>query len=292
MSPRLLSPTLLRACRRNYSTSSTVSLAFDLHEPAKASSNAPRAIIFMHGLFGSKKNNRSISKALARDLGRPVYAVDLRNHGDSPHHPKHDYTAMAADVAGFINEHKLTGPTLIGHSMGAKTAMALALESPEMVEDIVSVDNAPIDAALLSNFAKYIQGMKKIEDAGVSKQTEADKILQDYEEELPIRQFLLGNLVRTEDKTQKFKVPLKIIGAALDNLGDFPFKDPDSIRFNKPTLFVRGTRSHYVPDEALPIIGKFFPRFEVADIDAGHWVISEKPEEFRQAVVEFLKPKE
>lgn len=199
---------------------------------------------------------------------------------------------MAADVAEFINEHKLTGPTLIGHSMGAKTAMALALKSPEVVEDIVSVDNAPIDAALLSNFGKYIQGMKRIEAAGVSKQTEADNILKDYEEELPIRQFLLGNLVRTEDKTQKFKVPLKILGAALDNLGDFPFKDPDSIRFNKPTLFVRGTQSHYVPDEALPIIGKFFPRFELADIDAGHWVISEKPEEFRQAVVEFLKPKE
>ena len=118
----------------------------------------------------------------------------------------------------------------------------------------------------------------------LSKQSEADNILKDYEKELPIRQFLLGNLVRTEDKTQKFKVPLKILGAALDNLGDFPFKDPDSIRFNKPTLFIRGTQSHYVPDEALPIIGKFFPRFELADINAGHWVISEKPEEFRQGL--------
>ncbi|RAL60180.1 hypothetical protein DID88_000804 [Monilinia fructigena] len=249
MSPRLLSPTLLRACRRNYSTSSIVPLAFDLHEPAKASSTAPRAIIFMHGLFGSKKNNRSISKALARDLGRPVYAVDLRK-------PWRLTTSPQTRLHGHGSRR---------HSMGAKTAMALALQSPEMVEDIVSVDNAPIDAALLSNFAKYIQGMKKIEEAGVSKQTEADKILQDYEEELPIRQFLLGNLMRTEDKTQKFKVPLKILGGALDNLGDFPFKDPDSIRFNKPTLF------------------------ELADIDAGHWVVSEKPEEFRQ---EFLTPKE
>ncbi|PQE16577.1 hypothetical protein CJF30_00003271 [Rutstroemia sp. NJR-2017a BBW] len=295
MLPRLFSPTLLRACRRNYSTtgSNIVPLVYDLHEPAKASSNAPRAIIFMHGLFGSKKNNRSCFRALARDLGRPVYAVrvwqcietgqDLRNHGDSPHHPQHDYMAMASDVAGFIDEHKLTGPTLIGHSMnriygarirlmgtrGAKTAMALALKSPELVEDIVSVDNAPIDAALLSNFGKYIQGMKKIEEAGVTRQAEADDILKDYEK-------------RTEDKTQKFKVPLKILASTLDNLGDFPFKDPDSVRFNKPALFVRGTKSHYVPDEALPIIGKFFPRFELADIDAGHWVISEQPEAFRQ----------
>lgn len=160
--------------------------------------------------------------------------------------------------------------------------MTLALRSPDIIHDIVSVDNAPLDAALLSNFGKYIQGMKKIEDAGVTRQAEADKILQDFEESLPIRQFLLGNLHRVPgEKTQKFRVPLKILGAALDNLGDFPYKDPGEVRFEKPALFVRGTQSKYVPDEALPIIGKFFPRFELADINSGHWVISEKPEEFR-----------
>ncbi|KAG9232978.1 prolyl oligopeptidase-like protein [Amylocarpus encephaloides] len=287
-------PTVVRSiiASRCYTTASRISLAYDLHEPANPASDAPGAIIFMHGLFGSKKNNRSISKALARDLGRPVYAVDLRNHGDSPHHSRHDYTSMAKDVAGFIEEHTLLDTTLIGHSMGAKTAMTLALRSPELVSDIVSVDNAPIDAALLSSFGKYVQGMKKIEDANVTRQAEADAILKDYEESLTIRQFLLGNLHRPEgEKTQKFKVPLKILGVALDNLGDFPFRDPGEVRFEKPALFVRGTRSKYVPDEALPIIGQFFPRFRLADIDAGHWVISEKPAEFRHAVVEFLKPK-
>ncbi|CAG8959368.1 hypothetical protein HYFRA_00001266 [Hymenoscyphus fraxineus] len=198
---------------------------------------------------------------------------------------------MAQDVASFINTHALKNPTLIGHSMGAKTAMALALQSPDLISDIVSVDNAPIDAALLSSFGKYIQGMRRIEEAGVTKQSEADAILKEYEENMPVRQFLLGNLHRPAgEKTQKFKVPLKIIGSALDNLGDFPFKDPGEVRFEKPTLFVRGTQSKYVPDEALPIIGQFFPRFKLVDIDAGHWVISEKPEDFRQAVVEFLKP--
>ncbi|KAH6684394.1 prolyl oligopeptidase-like protein [Halenospora varia] len=297
MPPRIALSTFHRvqisACRRSYSSSPRISLAFDLHEPAKPSSTAPRAIIFMHGLFGSKKNNRSISKALARDLGRPVYAVDLRNHGDSPHHPHHDYMSMAEDVAGFMDEHKLKDATLIGHSMGSKTAMTLALKSPEIVHDIVSVDNAPLDAALLSQFGKYIQGMRKIEEAGVTKQIEADEILKGYEESLPIRQFLLGNLIVPKDgKTRKFRVPLKVLASALDNLGDFPFKDPGEVRFEKPALFVRGTQSKYIPDEALPIIGQFFPRFELADIDAGHWVISEKPEDFRRVVVEFLKPKE
>lgn len=161
--------------------------------------------------------------------------------------------------------------------------MTLALREPGIVQNIVSVDNAPIDAALLSGFGKYIQGMKKIEEAGITRQAEADKILQDYEESLPIRQFLLGNLYRPADaKTQRFKVPLSILASALDGLGDFPYKDPEEVRFEKPALFVRGTQSKYVPDEALPIIGRFFPRFELADIDSGHWVISEKPEDFRR----------
>jgi pimeloyl-ACP methyl ester carboxylesterase len=107
---------------------------------------------------------------------------------------------------------------------------------------------------------------------------------------ITIRQFLLGNLHRPEgEKAQKFKVPLKILASTLDNLGDFPFKNPEELRFEKPALFVRGTKSKYVPDEALPIIGRFFPLFELADIDAGHWVISEQPEAFRQGEFSVFK---
>ncbi|KAK3359257.1 Alpha/Beta hydrolase protein [Lasiosphaeria hispida] len=264
---------------------STVSLVYDLHSPAKPA--VPDAqtspIIIMHGLFGSKKNNRSISKALARDLGRHVYAIDLRNHGESPHDARHDYTAMAADVADFVREHGLKQPTLIGHSMGAKTAMTLALREPDLIANLVAVDNAPIDARLESDFARYIQGMKKIDAADVTRQAEADKILEPYEESLAIRQFLLGNLHRPDGgRTQKFRVPLPILTKALDHLGDFPFKDPSAVRFPKPALFIRGTRSKYVPDEVIPIIGQFFPLFRMVDVEAGHWLISENPEEFRR----------
>lgn len=281
---------VLRPTLRAYSSSSSttdgsarLSLAFDHHAPPKESGRSAREspIIFMHGLFGSKKNNRSVSRVLARDLGRHVYAVDLRNHGESPHAPRHDYAAMAEDVAGFIAEHALRDPTLVGHSMGAKTAMALALAQPALVRDVVSVDNAPLDAALGGDFAKYVRGMRRIEESGVTRQSEADGILAEYESELPIRQFLLGNLYRPEgSKTLKFRVPLEIIAKELDNMGDFPFKDPDKVRFEKPALFVRGTKSKYVPDEVIPLIGRFFPRFRMADIDAGHWVISEQPETF------------
>ncbi|KAI9833053.1 MAG: hypothetical protein M1819_003886 [Sarea resinae] len=231
-----------------------------------------------------------MSKMLARDLNTNVYAVDLRNHGDSPHDARHDYSAMADDIEGFIAEHKLETPTLIGHSMGAKTAMVVALRKPDLVSSIIPVDNAPIDAALQGYFGKYMQGMKKIEAARVKSHKEADAIFQEYEKDLPIRQFILTNLTHTNDpETQeqyfKFRIPLSYLAAALDKMGDFPFKDPDTTRFVKPTLFVRGTKSHYVADEALPVIGQFFPRFELVDIDCGHWVIAEEPEKFRKDII-------
>ncbi|KAI4842237.1 alpha/beta-hydrolase [Aureobasidium sp. EXF-8845] len=266
-------------------------LAYDFYEAEKPDTKKD-PIVFIHGLFGSKKNNRSMSKVFARDLNRPVYAIDLRNHGESPHDPRHDYTALAEDVEGFLQEHKIERPALIGHSMGAKTVLAVALRAKVRIASLVSVDNAPVDAALKSDFAKYIQGMRKITDANVTKQSEADAILAEFESNVGVRQFLLTNLARGKDGIQRFRIPVKHLANALDNMADFPFTDPEEARWEGPALFVRGTKSHYVPDETLPIIGRFFPRFEVADVDSGHWVISEKPQEFRDAVVEFLQDKE
>ncbi|CRK15220.1 hypothetical protein BN1708_011388 [Verticillium longisporum] len=283
------------------STQAHLKLAYDLYEPSssRAKGDDCHPIVFLHGLFGSKKNNRSISKllltwdyysrVLARDLGRPVFALDLRNHGESPHDRHHDYTSMASDVAGFIIDHNLDEPTIIGHSMGAKTAMALALRSPDLVRNIISVDNAPVDAVLESGFGNYVEGMKRIERAGVMRQAEADEILKNHEESLPVRQFLLANLYRPQpNKPQQFRVPLDILGRSLGHMADFPFKNPEETRFEKPALFIRGTRSKYVADDVLPLIGQFFPRFRLIDVDAGHWLISENPEAFREAVVDFL----
>lgn len=200
---------------------------------------------------------------------------------------------LAEDVELFLQHHNLENSTLIGHSMGAKTAMTLALRGKIPISALIPVDNAPVDAALKSDFGKYIQGMRRIEEAGLTKQSEADKILQDYEDALPIRQFLLTNLMRdSETGKQRWRIPIKILANALDNMADFPFKDPEEVRYKGPTLMVRGTKSPYVADEMLPTIGRFFPRFRVADVEAGHWLISEKPDEFRKAVVEFLQEKE
>jgi pimeloyl-ACP methyl ester carboxylesterase len=169
--------------------------------------------------------------------------------------------------------------------MGAKTVMVMALRNPDCCANIIPVDNAPVDAALSSDFPKYAEGMQRVEHSKPKSQKEADEILQPYAKDLPVRQFLLTNLIRpAPSEPLKFRIPVKILTDALDNMADFPFTDPDEKRFNKRALFVRGTKSHYVSDETLPIIGRFFPRFELRDIEAGHWVISEKPEEFIKGI--------
>ncbi|KAF1915534.1 Alpha/Beta hydrolase protein [Ampelomyces quisqualis] len=294
MRMRLLEATRAPAWSRSFHASTSlrvVDLAYSVHDNKGGAKGNP--VVIIHGLFGSKKNNRSVSNALARALDRPVYAIDTRNHGDSPHNKVHNYTAIADDVEAFLKKHNLKDATLIGHSMGAKTVMTMALRNPDCCANIIPVDNAPVDAALSSDFPRYAEGMQRVEHSKPKSQKEADEVMQSYAKDLPVRQFLLTNLVRpAPSEPLKFRIPVKILTDALDNMADFPFTDPDERRFNKRALFVRGTKSHYVSDETLPIIGRFFPRFELRDIEAGHWVISEKPEEFINAVVEFLQEKD
>lgn len=200
---------------------------------------------------------------------------------------------MADDIEEFIRDHEIQQPILIGHSMGAKVAMTVALKSPKLVKALVSVDNAPVDANLKSNFHQYVRGLREVEERRVRKQGDADEILTSYEKDIAIRQFLLTNLIRSADgEYLRLRVPIKILASNLDNMGDFPYKDPDSFRYDGPTLIIRGTKSHYVADDVLPVIGRFFPKFELIEIDSGHWVVSEKPEEFRRAVVEFVQREE
>ena len=187
---------------------------------------------------------------------------------------------------------------------GAKTAMTLCLRCPNLVGALISVENAPVDAALESKFGEYVMGMKAVEARQITKSSEVDSVMQSYEASSSIRQFLLANLVRSDPSIPsspfKFRIPLKILGESLGHMADFPFTNPgdtinhtggvnDGARYDGLALFVRGTRSRYVPDELLPIVGRFFPKFRLVDIqDAGHWVISEKPEDFRRGKPVFV----
>lgn len=177
-----------------------------------------------------------------------MYCLDLRNHGDSPHNPRHDYCALAADVEAYMDSLHLGPSIIIGHSMGAKTAMAMSLRRPDLVAAMISVDNSPVNARLSAQFPKYIKGLQEIEAAKVKSSKEAYKILSKYEPVLTVQHFLLANLKRAKEKLSStagfhFRVPVDVLGGSLDKLADFPFSSADST-YSGPSLFIRGTKSN------------------------------------------------
>ncbi|KAJ5785699.1 Alpha/Beta hydrolase protein [Penicillium pulvis] len=279
-----------------------VPLAYELL--SASSKHAPKPIqkppiLFLHGFLGSKRENRHVSRPdanhvfplrlLAKDLRRDVYTLDLRNHGDSGHHPKHNYTEMALDVKSFIETHQLQCPAVIGHSMGAKTAMTLALGSPNLVSEVVAVDNGPIELPLAPEFKVYLESMEKIHSMRVTTHREADIILQESVTSPSVRLWLLSNFIKEKNASHlKLRLSVDILKNALGPLGEFPHATGTG-KFSKPVLFLRGLQSHYIPETAFPLMSTIFPRFETVNIDCGHWIVQEKPEQFRQAVVQFLQ---
>ncbi|KAF8983084.1 hypothetical protein BGZ46_010903, partial [Entomortierella lignicola] len=157
---------------------SPVALAFKENpKPSPQNEAKSQPIVILHGLFGSKQNWGSLSKSIASRLNTRVFTVDLRNHGESGHSQEHDYTNMANDVTCFLKEQNLDKPIVIGHSMGGKVAMYLALNHTP-VDRVVVVDMAPVKVKLSSEFAVYVDVMKDIQKAHVKKQSEADSIMK------------------------------------------------------------------------------------------------------------------
>ncbi|KAJ3506966.1 hypothetical protein NLJ89_g6566 [Agrocybe chaxingu] len=243
---------------------------------------------------------------------RPLYALDLRNHGTSPHTTPMTYEAMAQDVQKFIEDKQLKEVALLGHSMGGKVAMAYALsldtyQAPrDTLSHLIISDIAPSIGKLSNEFMKYVEVMQRIEALapGVIKtRADADKRLQPYESDISVRQFLLTNLqLPSHSRTAshdalsekaKFTVPLNILTHSIESLGSFPYEYNAEDRsvsktWDGPTLVVKGTRSAYINHKNLPAFGAFFPNTRLEELDTGHWVHAEKPNEFRKLVVDFL----
>ncbi|CAD1808041.1 Alpha/beta hydrolase family protein [Candida parapsilosis] len=269
----------------------TVDLVYDEFE-AHNSNKSP--LVFLHGLFGSKSNNRTVAKQLSERLDRNVYCLDLRNFGSSPHIKRLDYPSLAADVENWVAQRDFKQkPIFIGHSMGAKTAMAVALRKPDVPKMIVSVDNAPITFGNTdSKFNKYINQLRlSLEKYHYTNIKDVDAKLAEVEPNKVVRQFVLMNMKRgKKDEPVTSKIPLDIIGDAISKgfIASWPYS-PTEVRWTGPALFIRGTESHYIPDDVFPEIAQFFPNFEIRDIKSGHWVISEKPNEFMDVLCEYIE---
>ncbi|AFR92707.1 mitochondrial protein [Cryptococcus neoformans C23] len=306
--PRLIGPQIGVYHFHSYSHHQTssikeqvpVQLAYDVVEPSNPFPEAVgQSLVICHGLFGSKQNWRSLAKAFAVKLGMPVYTLDLRNHGQSPHASPHTYSAMAADIHQFFISHKLTsGVNLLGHSMGGKAVMALALNGDlnGPLRSLISVDMSPAKGKISPEFASYTNAMMDIETARVKTKQEADVILQKTEPILATRQFLLTNtrLSKSPSPHLTFRIPLSLLSAAIPHIGDFPYSPPPPVSSNSPqwdgpVLLIKGEQSKYLNKRNIPVTSSFFPQMKLEVLDAGHWVHAEKPVETVELVRSFIQ---
>lgn len=225
-------------------------------------------------------------------MGSVVYAVDLRNHGASPKTNTMSYADMAADIANFMqerqNETGFKKMNLLGHSMGGKAVMRMAIEpageallNKLIVEDVSPKGISPSTA----NFREYISAMRRV-DMRLSRREIQDALAPSIPE-LPIRQFLLTNLQATENGSFEWKCNIDAIDDHVDEVLGFSIP---SGAYDGETLFLYGSKSGYVPQSHRPTIRNIFPRVQFEEIsNAGHWVHVDQPAAFVNAVVNFLK---
>ena len=241
-----------------------------------------KPLIIIHGLYGSAANFRGLAKIYAEHY--IVFCIDLRNHGNSPHSDEISYSLMAEDVIEFMDDQGIKKAHILGHSMGGKTAMQLALNHPERIDKLVIGDIAPVDYA--HHHETIFEGLLAIPVANIESRGEAEQILKHYVEEPGVRLFLLTNLVRANDGVGfKWRINLPAL------IGEYQHIQaaPDGISYNGETLFIRGANSDYVADEYIPETLEIFPSAKIETIDdCGHWLHSEKPQEFSKILLEFL----
>ncbi len=241
-------------------------------------------LVILHGLFGSKRNWSSIAKALSNRYH--VFCLDLRNHGDSPWADGMDYRALAGDVHAFLKRHALHKATVIGHSMGGKTAMALSLLHGELVDALVVVDIAPAPTAG-DDVRDYLEILAELPLAAFSSRSEIENHLTEAIPEPSIRAFLLQNLVRADERLQ-WRVNLAALSDGMDDITGFI--DPGHGRsYRGPTLFVAGGNSAYVQPHDHAIVTSLFPGARIEVIPgAGHWLHAEQPGAFMRLLEDFL----
>ncbi len=244
---------------------------------------AGRPVVILHGLFGSVRNWHSIALRLSER--HRVCVLDLRNHGASAWADSMTYPELAADVGEYMDRHGIRAAPVVGHSMGGKAAMTLALQQPDRVTSLAVLDIAPVPYQ--HDHLGLIRALRELNLGAVRSRRDADNALASTITEVGVRQFLLQNLV-AKDGHFDWRINLDALASCMDDITGFP----DSLTgasYGGEALFLHGGASDYVLPAHHGPIRTFFPRSSIESIPgAGHWLHAEQPEAVARHLVRFL----
>jgi len=238
-------------------------------------------VVLLHGLFGSARNFAQVQRALAQ--GRRTIALDLRNHGASPHEQDMRYATMAADVLHTLEHLGALPATLLGHSMGGKAAMQAALMRPDAVAGLIVADIAPVPYP--PHLRPTAEAMASLPLAPGMTRAQADAALTGAVPDRGMRAFLLQNLQPGAAPAWRIGISEIIAGFADIEAWDVP----NDARYDGPTLFIAGATSGYIQPTHRPVIRALFPKARFVTLkNAGHWLHADNPAGFVAVVEAFL----
>ncbi len=238
-------------------------------------------LVLLHGLFGSLENLGRLARLLA--VNHTVYSVDLPDHGRSPHTEHSELSAMVEGVRQWMDAQKLSHVIMVGHSLGGKVAMELALQNADRVTRLVVLDVAPV--AYGNRHDNIFQGLLSVPIEALQSRVAADEALQESIPDAAVRGFLLKNLVR-EGEGFRWRMNLQGLHRGYGQL----VAGNSEGEFDGPTLFVRGGRSDYILPGAEAAIQQRFPQARIETVEeAGHWLHAEQPDATGRIIARFLK---
>ena len=242
-------------------------------------------LLILHGLFGQSDNWNTLAKRFGEN-GFETFAIDLRNHGLSPKSGAWNYEVMADDINEFIEKHQLKNPILIGHSMGGKVAMVYAFKYPGVLRKLIVADMSP--RLYQPHHDAVIQALESVDFSKINTRKEAEAILNEFISDFGTKQFLLKNIYWEDSANNKmnWRFNLPVIAK---NYNEILRAVPEE-KTGVDTLFIRGEKSNYIAEIDIAEIERRFTNYKIDTIlNAGHWVHAEKPNEFFESVMAFVK---
>lgn len=243
-----------------------------------------KPLVIMHGFLGMSDNWKTLGTQFA-SKGFQVHMLDLRNHGRSFHSDEFNYEVMVQDVYDYCVENNLDKMDILGHSMGGKIAMFFAMKYPEKINKLIVADIGP--KYYKPHHQEILAGLNAVDFSQKPERAEVEEILKGHIDDFGTRQFLMKSLYWKEPGQLAFRFNLDVFNKEIENIGEALKEDAV---FDKATLFLKGEKSNYIPEEDYPMIKNHFPKAQIEVVaNAGHWLHAENPKDFYLKTIRFLK---